>query len=108
VAVISQASREGINHNRLLTETMKLLRVLIGASAAGALAASTSDVTKFSSFAQRLGLSTANTRTLAAQYAKAGDPVAILNIACLTAQGVLGTENVDTSPLNQTTVDANW
>ncbi|KAJ5816164.1 CAZyme family AA7 [Penicillium robsamsonii] len=87
---------------------MKLLSVLIGASAAGALAASTSDVTKFSSFAQRLGLSTANTRTLAAQYAKAGDPVAILNIACLTAQGVLGTENVDTLPLNQTTVDANW
>lgn len=87
---------------------MKLLSVLIGASAAGALAVSTSDVTKFSSFAQGLGLSPANTRTLAAQYAKAGNPVAILNIACLTAQGVLGTENVDTLPLNQTTVEVNW
>ncbi|OQE18060.1 hypothetical protein PENFLA_c022G04951 [Penicillium flavigenum] len=84
---------------------MKLLGVLIGVSAAGALAASTSDVTKISSFAQRFGLSTADTRTLAAKYAKAGDPVAILNIVCLTAQGVLGTENVDTSPLNQTTVE---
>ena len=86
---------------------MKLLSLLIGASAAGALA-TPSDVTKFSSFAQRLGLSSADTRTLAEQYAKAGDPVAILNVACLTAQGVLGTENVDTSPLNQTAVEVNW
>ncbi|KGO64138.1 FAD linked oxidase, N-terminal [Penicillium italicum] len=78
---------------------MKLLSVLIGASAAGALAAS---------FAQGLGLSSADTRTLAAQYAKAGDSVAILNIACLTARGVLGTESVDTLPLNQTIVDVNW
>jgi hypothetical protein len=56
---------------------MNLLSALIGASAAGALAASKGDVAKFSSFVQRLGLSTADTRTLAAQYAKARGPVAI-------------------------------
>ncbi|KAI1836200.1 CAZyme family AA7 [Penicillium roqueforti] len=87
---------------------MQLLGFLIGALAAGAQAASTSNVTKFTSFAQNLGLSAANTRALAARYAKADDSVAILNVACLTAQGVLGAANVDTSPLNQTIVDVNW
>ncbi|KAJ5803991.1 CAZyme family AA7 [Penicillium psychrosexuale] len=87
---------------------MQLLGFLIGALAAGAQAASTSNVPKFTSFAQDLGLSAANTRALAARYAKADDSVAILNVACLTAQGVLGAANVDTSPLNQTIVDVNW
>lgn len=87
---------------------MQLLGVLIGSLAAGALAASTNDVAKFTSFARHLGLSIADTHTLAKQYAKAGDSVAFLNVACLTAQGVLGAQNVDTSPLNQTTVDVNW
>lgn len=90
------------------TEIMQLLGFLIGALAAAAQATSTSNVTKFTSFAQNLGLSAANTRALAARYAKADDSVAILNVACLTAQGVLGAANVDTSPLNQTIVDVNW
>lgn len=56
----------------------------------------------FEVFAGSLGLAAVDAEKLEAALANASSP------ACTAAQVLLGSEIVDTSPLNETAVDANW
>ncbi|KAK2732573.1 hypothetical protein CKAH01_08671 [Colletotrichum kahawae] len=65
--------------------------------------------TSFERFGQAIGLSPQHIELLGQQYAKVeGDTDDIVQVACLTAEAVIGQEHVDTLPLNQTVVEENW
>lgn len=59
-------------------------------------------------FARSLGLSNIDIRDLSDRYSKAENGPKTIDLACLTAQDALGEGQVNTPPLNQTVVDANW
>jgi hypothetical protein len=59
----------------------------------------------FESFCKGLGLSTPDIDTL---WDKLATGTADIEVACLTAQAVLGEAQVEITPLNQTLVNENW
>ncbi len=63
---------------------------------------------EFQSFAQDLGLPASKVQYIGDMYAETNTDSFMLEVACLTAQESLGGAKLDTRPLNQTIVDANW
>ncbi|RYP70115.1 hypothetical protein DL769_005092 [Monosporascus sp. CRB-8-3] len=67
---------------------------------------------EFSSFSSSIGLSKSQSRDLKSRFYEAlchgSPPREILDIACQAAQESLGTEQVDSPPINQTLVNENW
>ena len=62
----------------------------------------------FSTFAREIGLNESVGQTLGQRYSLTIQPSAVLELSCLVARLALGEAQVDTSPLNQTTVNINW
>lgn len=61
----------------------------------------------FEIFVESLGLRPAEAANLEAELARESQTNATSPV-CIVAQRILGSEVVDTAPLNQTAVDANW
>ncbi|KAH8590926.1 hypothetical protein B0O99DRAFT_598706 [Bisporella sp. PMI_857] len=66
------------------------------------------NITELKNFAQTLGLTAADVRSLKDKYAQRTETSTIVEVACLAAQLLLGADQVDTAPLNQSTVEENW
>lgn len=62
----------------------------------------------FATFAKDIKISETQIKSLATSLASAKTSSAILAVACLTAQVVLGGPQVDTTPLDQAVVKDNW
>ncbi|KAI4865259.1 FAD-binding domain-containing protein [Hypoxylon rubiginosum] len=66
----------------------------------------------FLPFLDSIGLSSSHSETLGTLLHDArnngSDPAAILSVACQVARQSLGTDQVNSAPLNQTLVDENW
>jgi hypothetical protein len=66
------------------------------------------NIIELKNFAQTLGLTAADVRSLEDKYAQRTETSTIVEVACLAAQLLLGADQVDTAPLNQSTVEENW
>lgn len=62
------------------------------------------NATEFTRFAQDIGLPAAQIESVRVKFSQATK----VELACLTAQFLIGIDNVDTVPLNETIVEENW
>ena len=93
---------------RLLYAIFSIIGAAGASAASGSLILARNDVTELSNFAQTLGLSETQIQSLEVKYSQATTRSTIVEVACLAAQLCLGTDQVDTTPVNQTIVEENW